>query len=148
MCRRPVIAARHFAEWRTLADRKSANLRFFQNRDLPGMIELVLRNAVKHMIKIVPLAGHAVAEPGIRQPGHHLYQPVVRAFRLGNGLAPGRFRWLRYGREIVGACGLTFFSLEPDHTRVVPRRYVHHKLPYAVGARQWLGGSSCGIDVG
>ena len=142
---RPVISL--IPGWRTLADLKSASQYLLQNRDLPGMIELVLGNAVKHVGKVVPLAGDAIAQAGIRQSGNDLDEPVVRSFRGGNGLAPGCLGRLGYGRKIIGAGGLAFLSTEPNDGRIVPGGDVQHELPYAVDVRERSGGSGTGIDV-
>ena len=115
-------------------------LEFFQECDLAGMVELVLCNAVKHVIEVVLLAGHAIAQAGIREAGYSLHKPVVRPFRLGDGLAPGRFRSFGRGRKIVQTRELTFFSAKPNHARVVPGRDVQDEFPYAVRVCQWPGG--------
>jgi hypothetical protein len=64
--------------------RISPNL--LQNSNLPGMIKLVLRNSVKHVIKIVSLAGNAIGETRVAQSGNGFHQCIVRApgFRYGS----------------------------------------------------------------
>lgn len=112
------------------------------------MIELVLGNAMKHVGKVVPLAGHAIAQAGTRQSGNDLDEPVVRSSCGGNGLPPGCLGCFGYGRKIMGASGLAFLSTEPNDGRIVPGGDVQHQLPNAVDVCQRLGGSGTGIDIG
>src|SRR5260370_26230144 len=83
-------------------------LRLLQNRDLPGMIELMLRDAVEHVIEIVPLAGDAVPKPRVGQSGDSFDENIVRAFRGRYGLAPCGFCRCGHWRDIYPACWLRF----------------------------------------
>ena len=42
-------------------------LRLLQNRNLPRMIQLMLRNPMQHVIEIVPFSRHPIAQPRVRQ---------------------------------------------------------------------------------
>src|SRR5580700_5152420 len=100
------------------------SFRLLQNRNLPRMIELVLRHAVQHVREIVALARHAVAKARVGQSRNGFNQRPMSARHLGHRFAPGRWRGIRDGRKILSALRLAFLSAQPDEGRSVPRRDV------------------------
>jgi hypothetical protein len=63
---------------RTLPSR--AHLRLLQDGNLPGMIKLMLRDSVKHVIEIVPLSGNDLMEALVRKTCYCSHQRIVGLF--------------------------------------------------------------------
>jgi len=122
--------------WRTLADLKSASQCLLQNRDLPGMIELVLRDAMKHVIEVVPLSGNSVAEALIRKPFHCSNQQFMRFRCVSHSLLPRDLCRLRNRWKIVFSFELGFMASKPLYAGPIPRRNVKHEFPNAVNVSQ------------
>ena len=123
-----------FSPWRCLG--------LLQNRNLPGMIELVLRDSVQHVIKVVPLAGNAITEARVGQSSDGFYECIVRASRLSYGLAPRRFCRRRTQAENSPDRWADISLRSVCASRAIPNRNVQHKLPNAVNLRKRLGGGS------
>ncbi len=86
------------------------NLHFFQDSNLPGMVQLVLSHAVQHKVEIIFLAGDALAKPRFRQGPDRFHQHIVGALRVGDGFAPRRFAEFWDEGEIRDTRGLRFLS--------------------------------------
>ena len=109
-----------------------ARLRFLKDGNLPGMVELVLRDSVQHEIEIVSLARNPLAEARLGQGRHRFHQYIVRAFDMSHGFAPLRFSGSWNDREIRGARKLNFLPPQPPGTCGIPGSDVQRKFPDAV----------------
>src|SRR5215472_4139264 len=112
----------------------SVNLRgLLQNRDLPSVIKLVLRDAVKHMKEVVSLARNAVPQAGFRESCNGLDQLFMNSLGRGDGLAPRGFcRFCRNTRKIMQTGRLPFLPCKPHHPGIIPDCDVQKQLPDAV----------------
>src|SRR5437764_8381298 len=91
-----------------------------QDCDLPGMVELVLGYAVKHVGEVVGLPWDPVAQTGFWQSCHRLHELIVGGLGLGYRSAPRGFVRFIDWREIVGPLGLAFLSREAHQGCMVP----------------------------
>src|SRR5579885_1231055 len=76
-------------------------LKFFQQRDLARVIELMLGDSVEHEGDVVPLARDAFAEAVFGETARRAEQVRMRFSGLGNGLLPRRGALVGDGREIL-----------------------------------------------
>lgn len=76
------------------------------------MVKLVLRDPMQHVIEVVTLPGNTVAEARFGQGSDGSDEPIVRAFRFRDGLAPRIFRRSRHQRKIRITGGLAYFSTQ------------------------------------
>src|SRR5215831_17711714 len=73
-----------------------------QERNLPRMIELMLRDAVKHVIEVVALAGNAVAQARFRKGCNCFHKLIVSFLCRRNCLSPRGFRWFLWRCGKIG----------------------------------------------
>ncbi len=124
-----------------------AGTRLLQNRNLPRMIKLMLRDPVQQVIEVVPFPRTAVGKSRVRQSGNGLNQRLVRPLRRRDSLAPRRFRRLRHPRKIRQPSRLPFLATQSAQPRLVPHGNVQHQFPNAVRFRYWSGRSRSRIYI-
>ncbi len=86
---------------------------FLQDGNLPGVVELMLRDSVQHEIEIVSFAGNALAEARFRQRSNRLHKHIMRVRRLSNGLTPCGVGGFRNHWKIRRAGELNGLPVEP-----------------------------------
>src|SRR5689334_11449924 len=103
-----------------------------QNRNLPGMIKLMLRQTMQHVMEVVPLSRNAILKSFIGQRRNYLDEFIMRTLRLRNRLAPCGGVRCPDRRKIRIPSRLAFLTRETLARRAVPNRNVEHQFPNAV----------------
>jgi hypothetical protein len=122
-------------------------LRFLQDGNLPGVIELVLRHAVQQEVKIVLLPWNPLPEAGLGQRRNRLHQHVVRVLRMSDSRVPPGLSGFGNQGKIRGAGGLDFLPAQAAASRIVPGSDVQHKFPDTVNFGQGFGCGRGGIQI-
>ncbi len=99
----------------------------------------MLREAVKHVVEVIALAGNAVAQAISGQSGDGSDQSVMRMFRFGDGLAPRGRGGLGDAGKILRGFELRLFPTQTAVNGAVPRRNVQDEFPDAVNFGQRFG---------
>src|SRR5579883_2528967 len=124
-------------------------LKFFQQRDLARVIELMLGDSVEHEGDVVPLARDAFAEAVFGETARRAEQVRMRFSGLGNGLLPRRGALVGDGREILAP--LQLHGLAKDDAAVdgiVPGGDVEYEFPDTVSACDEMRGGGFRGDTG
>src|ERR1700684_1195659 len=103
-------------------------LRFLQDGNLPGVIELVLRHAVQQEVEIVLLPWNALTEAGLGQRRNRLHPHVLRVLRMRDSRVPPGLSGFGNEGKIRSARGLDFLPAQTAASRIVPGRDVQHKF--------------------
>src|SRR5215469_8328284 len=92
-----------------------------EDSDLPGVIKLVLHDAVQHEANVVLLAGHALAQSLVGQTGGGFDQGRVCFLQVVDRLFPGGGTLVLHRRKILRSLELKSFSLDdPAVYSIVP----------------------------
>src|SRR5215467_2728834 len=111
------------------------------------MIQLVLRDPMKHVPEVVPLARDGLAQPFAGKTGDGAHQGIVGASGQLHGPAPFHFAGLGNRRKIFRALELALMTGESLQSRSVPCADVQHELPDAMHAGQGFGSRSRRVNV-
>ena len=126
--------------------------RFLQHDDLPGVVEVVLDDAVEQGIdRIVPTGVFIIddrVEVGVRHTVEGVAQPVVAGFKRGQRIVPGRLARVGYRGKVHFWRDVDRKAFEDLLRRVFPGCDVQDEFPDAVRVGQGMRRRLLRCDVG